>query len=72
MPSHPQTQPPRGTFDAEGDKLLGGGRGFAIEFVPLSDLPDLGALDEQPAEFTRQAYGRTVFLFHGQPLGVKK
>ena len=56
----------------EGDKLLGGGRGFAIEFVPLSDLPDLGALDEQPAEFTRQADGSIVFLFHGQPLGVKK
>jgi hypothetical protein len=61
----------------EGDRLLGTGAGFTIEFVPLSDtefvmLSELGALDEVPAEFQREADGSVVFLFHGQPFGVKK
>jgi CubicO group peptidase (beta-lactamase class C family) len=61
----------------EGDRLLGEGPGFTIEFVPLSDtrfvmLSGLGALDEAPAEFQRQADGSIIFLFHGQPFAVKK
>ena len=39
------------------------------EFIMLSDI---GALDEQPAEFRRQPDGTVMFLFHGQPFGVKK
>ena len=44
---------------------------------PLSDttfvmLSTIGALDEQPAEFQRQADGSVVILFHGQTLGVKR
>jgi hypothetical protein len=61
----------------DADKLLGAAPGITIEFVPLSDttfvmLSDIGALDEEPAEFRRQADGSVVFLFHGQPFGVKK
>jgi CubicO group peptidase (beta-lactamase class C family) len=61
----------------DGDKLLGTAAGVTIEFVPQSDtefimLSDIGALDEQPAEFRRQPDGTVMFLFHGQPFGVKK
>ena len=129
MLSHPQTQPPRGTFDAEGaSKTLqpyvidtrgltkrfkgvtalqqldlqvpthsifgflgpnGAGKSTTIKLLlgltkPTSGsatvfgqdafvmLSDLGALDEQPAEFKCQADGSIAFLIHGQPLGVKK
>jgi CubicO group peptidase (beta-lactamase class C family) len=69
------SQPIRVYRDA--DKLLGAAPGITIEFVPLSDttfvmLSDIGALDEEPAEFRRQADGSTLFLLHGQPFGVKK
>ena len=69
------SQPLRIHRDA--DKLLGAAPGITIEFVPLSDttfvmLSDIGALDEELAEFRRQADGSTLFLFHGQPFGVKK
>jgi hypothetical protein len=69
------SQPMRVYRDA--DKLLGAAPGITIEFVPLSDttfvmLSDIGALDEETAEFRRQADGSVVFLFHGQPFGVKK
>jgi CubicO group peptidase (beta-lactamase class C family) len=69
------SQPLRVYRDA--DKLLGAAPGITIEFVPLSDttfvmLSDIGALDEETAEFRRQADGSVVFLFHGQPFGVKK
>jgi hypothetical protein len=61
----------------EGDKLLGAAPGITIEFVPLGDttfvmLSNFPALDEESAEFRRQADGSVVFLFHGQPFGVKK
>jgi CubicO group peptidase (beta-lactamase class C family) len=61
----------------DGDRLLGEGPGFTIEFVPLSDtqfvmLSGLGALDEAPAEFQRQPDGSVVLLFHGQPFALKK
>jgi CubicO group peptidase (beta-lactamase class C family) len=61
----------------EGDKLLGSAPAASIEFVALSDttfvmLSNVGALDEQPAEFQRQADGSLVILFHGQAIGVKR
>jgi hypothetical protein len=64
-------------FLLEGDKLLGTAPGLTIEFVPQRDtrfvmLSDIGALDEQPAEFRRQADGTVGFLLQGQPLGVKQ
>ena len=53
------------------------GQDSASSSSPLSDtnfvmLSTIGALDEQPAEFQRQADGSMVILFHGQPLGVKR
>jgi hypothetical protein len=35
-------------------------------------LSTIGTLDEQPAEFQRQADASVVILFHGQPLGLKR
>ena len=73
--NYQSSQPMRVYRDA--DKLLGAAPGITIEFVPLSDttfvmLSDIGALDEEPAEFRREADGSVVFLFHGQPFGVKQ
>jgi len=56
---------------------FGAAPGISIEFVPLSDttfvmLSNFGALDEESAEFEPQADGSVVFIFHGQPFGVKK
>jgi CubicO group peptidase (beta-lactamase class C family) len=68
------SQPLRVYRDA--DKLLGAAPGITIEFVPLSDttfvmLSDIGALDEQTAEFRRQPDGSIAFLIHDQPFGMK-
>jgi CubicO group peptidase (beta-lactamase class C family) len=72
---YPSSQPIRVYRD--GDRLLGEGPGFTIEFVPLSDtqfvmLSGLGALDEVPAEFQRQADGSVILMFQGQPFAVKR
>jgi len=117
MPSHPQTQPPRGTFDAEGaSKTLqpyvidtrGLTRTFKKAEIALDTLtivlggepqtrvtpPDWRHVafvpnreqwaeysgdyqSSQPLRIYREGDkllgdGSILFLFHGQPLGVKK
>ena len=117
MPSHPQTQPPRGTFDAEGASktlqpyvidtrgltktfkkaeialdtltiVLGGEPQTRVTppdwrhvaFVPNREQWAEYSGDyqsSQPLRIYREGDkllgdGSILFLFHGQPLGVKK